>query len=310
MPATTASQLAPMLSSYVEPGGDFKNSLNQVIARMYHMGTYRDLTVQYSLPVSNGCVTLPEDADSVLHTMVNGMPAPVRALWHDYKTAGLNYTGSGPAWGLVDAGYWPTLVDLSASATTFYIVPAAASTTKRAFGDDGSVINAVASDATNHYSSTTNYTAKTLVFSSAVNVFTNISFDGLTDRYDIRTVAADPTTTIATVGPDSGITRYRRFRISNPQDTSTTCHVLCKRAFQPIVNDGDIVYISNIGALKHGMLGRLAEDNADIERADYHWGKCMLLLEEEMASSRGAAIPRLNIDPYGTGNMSRMRTLL
>jgi hypothetical protein len=51
------------------------------------------------------------------------------------------------------------------------------------------------------------------------------------------------------------------------------------------------------------------EDNADIERAEYHWNKCMQLMEEEAASSRGAALPRLNVDPYGTGSHNRIHQL-
>ena len=65
-------------------------------------------------------------------------------------------------------------------------------------------------------------------------------------------------------------------------------------------------YVSNIGALKHGLLGRIAEDNADLERANYHWQLCTKLLDDEAASATGAAQPRLNIDPFGTGGRSIM----
>jgi hypothetical protein len=83
-------------------------------------------------------------------------------------------------------------------------------------------------------------------------------------------------------------------------------HVLCKRAFKLLEDDDDICYVSNIGALKHGLLGRIAEDNADLERANYHWQLCTKLLDEEAASATGAAQPRLNIDPFGTGGRSIM----
>jgi hypothetical protein len=97
--------------------------------------------------------------------------------------------------------------------------------------------------------------------------------------------------------------------LNRSTNDETVVHVLCKRAFQPVRSDNDIVYVGNVGALKHGLMGRLMEDNADIERAEYHWNKCMQLMEEEAATSRGAAIPRLNVDPYGTGNLNRIYQL-
>ena len=65
MPALTVNQIRNTLGSYVEAGGDFIASLNQVLARIYSIGTYRDLTVQYSLPVVDSHVTLPDDADAI-----------------------------------------------------------------------------------------------------------------------------------------------------------------------------------------------------------------------------------------------------
>ena len=46
----------------------------------------------------------------------------------------------------------------------------------------------------------------------------------------------------------------------------------------------------------------LAEDNADLERAQYHWTICQKLLDEELDAARGAAKPRLSLDPSGSGS--------
>ena len=322
MPAATVNQLASLLDTYVEPDGDFKKSLNQVLARMYNMGLYRDLTLQYSLPVVNGCITLPEEADSILHTMVDGYPVPVRSLWHDFKSVGLN-GNTGVMWGLIDAGYGPTKISVAtaAIANTLHIVPSERSSSITAISNtngENITVTAIGADTANGTTATKSFSkslsagtdgATTLVFTQAVGPVESIRFDGLLNKYDIRTTAANAATTIATVGPDSGFTRYRRFRINGSTDGSTVVHVLCKRAFEPVIGDNDIVHLANVGAIKHGLLGRLAEDNADVERAEYHWSKCSLLLEEEVNSSRGAAIPRLNIDPYGTGNQSRLYSI-
>ena len=313
MPATTVNQLVPMLRQYIEPDGEFKTSLNQVLSRIYNMGTYRDLTIQYSLPVVDNCITLPDEADSVLHTIVNNQPAPIRALWHDFKSTGMGVGAADLTWGLVDAGFHPLKRLITTATNTLHIVPSDQSPTKTNFNpNDGGEIVVTATDGDKIYHSTTDTVSDNdvpLTFAEDVNAVISIRFDGLTDAYDIRTTAGNSDTTIATVGPDSGVTRYRRFRLNRSTNDETVVHVLCKRAFQPVRSDNDIVYVGNVGALKHGLMGRLMEDNADIERAEYHWNKCMQLMEEEAATSRGAAIPRLNVDPYGTGNLNRIYQL-
>ena len=315
MPALTVNQIRNTLGSYVEAGGDFVASLNQVLARIYSTGTYRDLTVQYSLPVVDSHVTLPDDADAILHTMVDGFPVPVRALWHDYRSVGSSYDTGDLSWGLIDAGYWPTLKLLpEAGVESIYVFPAASSYKNTTWDPltDGSSIVITATDGEKVYQSELDPNEPSLEFPTVlVKNILSIRFEGLTAAYDLRTdIGADPDTTIATVGPNNGLTRYRRFRLNRATDGETVVHVLCKRAFQPVVDDDDICYVGNIGALKHGLLGRIAEDNADLERANYHWQLCTKLLDDEAASATGAAQPRLNIDPFGTGGRSTMPNML
>ncbi len=313
MPALTTNQLRNVLGEYIEPGGSFLASINQVLSRIYSTGTYRDLTVQYSLPVVNSHVTLPDDADAILHTLVNGSPVPARALWHDFKSVGTSYDTGDLSWGLIDAGYWPTLKNLpEAGVDTLYVEPAASDYRVVAWDPtDGSLIAVAGSDGEKAYvSESITGTPAELLFRDASDALVpltyvqSIRFEGLSAAFDLLTEAGNPDSAIATVGPGSGITRYRRFRLNRSTDGETTVHVLCKRAFRPLEDDDDICYVSNIGALKHGLLGRMAEDNADLERAEYHWQRCTKLLDEEAASAAGSALPRLSIDPFGTGGRS------
>ena len=68
------------------------------------------------------------------------------------------------------------------------------------------------------------------------------------------------------------------------------------------INSFDVVRPSNLNAIKHGLLGTVAEDNADLERANYHWNVCKQLLEEELDAYRGSAKPTVNFDPTGSGS--------
>jgi hypothetical protein len=136
-------------------------------------------------------------------------------------------------------------------------------------------------------------------FPAAITFIESITYDGLTEKFDIRSASATVNTTLATVGYGSGSTRYRRFRVGDPSLPAVTAHMLVKRACPAILNGNTIIHLTNINALKHGLLGRIAEDGADIERANYHWQICTQLLDSELDAFRGAAKPMLQINPYG-----------
>ena len=97
------------------------------------------------------------------------------------------------------------------------------------------------------------------------------------------------------------VTRYRRYRIDNRNEKTMSIRLLLKRKFQTLLSSTDVVYVSSLSAIKHAMLGNTAEDNADLERANYHWGICRAILDEELDAHRGAAKPRINFDPSGVG---------
>ena len=62
-----------------------------------------------------------------------------------------------------------------------------------------------------------------------------------------------------------------------------------------------MVHIPSNAIVKHALLGKLAEDNADLQRAQYHWGTVSQLLETDTDSYRGASKPTLHIAPNGVG---------
>jgi len=105
-------------------------------------------------------------------------------------------------------------------------------------------------------------------------------------------------TTLAVVKGD-GVARYRRFRFHNSDSSTKNVKLLLKRAWQPVLTQDDIMHLGNLNAIKHGLLGMLAEDNADLERAQYHWTICRQLLDEELDAARGAAKPKLTVKPAG-----------
>ena len=310
MPALTYSQVEESLGTYKEPASNLRAALNQVIPRLYSTGVYRDLTIQYQLPIYDGCVTLPSDAESILMCQLKGAPSPVRSLWHDFKASGMNSSVDPALWGLIDAGYHPTMRLLTGNVTTLYIAPSSYDLAKEAVDLGGASLVVVGNDGSDYFRGVVS--GSTITFPSPVTSITAIKYFMVSEErpiLDIRTTSGDTTTTIATVGPLATTTRYRRYRVPSATDT-TTVHVLVKRAFEPLVNDDDMIYISNLAAIKHGLLALIAEDNADLERASYHWTEAQKNMELEMESARGSAIPSIQFDMSGVGQLSGLRTMM
>lgn len=266
------------------------------------MGVWRDLTIEGSFLVSDGYFTLPEEAEAVLYANYNNQPARTRGLWHDYKAVGSNYDST-LNFGLVDDGFNPLLVDLpTAGVTTLYAVPSASSTDATAInfgnGEDVRVVGLKADYSKNLFAATG---SNTLVAPTTATKIESVSYTGLLHKYDLQyLVSAGVYQTIATVGPGDGVCRFRRYRLPQATD-GAYAHVLCKRSFLPVQNDNDIVYINHIPSLKHGLLAIVAEDNADLDRAEVHWKKCRDLLDEQLDQYRGPARPSLDLQLSGEG---------
>ena len=128
-----------------------------------------------------------------------------------------------------------------------------------------------------------------------------ISFDNVPSLMAVKSIDNDDNTDVTTLAEikGDGVARYRRFRFSNSSGTTQNVKLLLKRAWEPVLTQDDIMYLGNLNAIKHGLLGMLAEDNADLERAQYHWTICRQLLDEELDATRGAAKPKVTLKPTG-----------
>jgi len=142
----------------------------------------------------------------------------------------------------------------------------------------------------------------------------SISWEGLPPDHPVRLIAkyqgdvgANPVVTDTTkdlklvdLDTSRGSSRYRRFRVGGTNSNSSA-HMLLKRKWVDVDSNTDLVHMPANAILKHALLGKLAEDNADIQRASYHWGLVAQLLEADTDSYRGAAKPTLKVAPDGVG---------
>jgi len=310
MPAMTVKSLSDQLSSYCSPDQQFLPVLNLILPRLYSMGYWRDLCYELEITTSNGYFSLPAEAESIMCATVDGTHHNLWAQWHDYKIGGIpNSYSAYPIFGIVDDGYGPTMEVLPDEDHTISLVGIPLGTNLPA---DGAVYVEYERDGgikSNYVFEIDNSGVMTAPHTDIRKV-TAIRFEGVPVPVRLEAVPfvlQDRTLTLAE-GRGDFVARYRRYRTSQPSNGDTQkIFLLLKRAFLPLMDESDIVYLGNVNAIKCAILATTAEDNADIERSNFHWQVCRQLLEEEKDASRGAARQVFTIDPYsGNGTPQNM----
>lgn len=308
MPAYTVSQLASLLGEYIRPGTLFTNALAQVLPRLYNLGIWRDLVFEVELDGSPGYFTLPTDADSLLACTINDTPRPARQLWQDVKISGRHATMP-PVYGVVDDGYYPVLLDMKdvqGVDSEDDIVPVNAglfvypsgTTTLGAWPtepDWAITITATLGGAPTDLPGSWDSGPDEYEFESTggYDKITSITYADVDEELDLYDSTYNKV--VATIPKGSGVLRLRRFRCPKNDTEGVTVHALCKRACPTYLENNTIVHLGNLNALKHGLLAVVAEDNADVDRASYHWGVCEKLLDDDLRAHWGQAKAQVRI---------------
>ncbi len=316
--AYTCTQLETILGEYVKPGGVFLTALREVLPRLYNMGLWKDVTYEASFDGSTGVVTLPFDTDSVLACTVNNYPRPVRSLWHDIKIHGRTATLSALQ-GIVDDGYSPVKLSMVAvqgltdeadvvAPTSLSIHLADTTTTVAATAYAGTITMVYDTGTGKRTATQTVASLLALTCAGGVKSIVSIVYSAIPAAIDIYDPAF-PDVVITTIPAGTGVLRLRRFRTSSVT-ADTVVHLLLKRSAPEDLVAGSIVYLSNINAIKHGLLGKIADDNSSHDAAAREWGIAGKLLDEELKSVLGSAKPTVvSVDLTGCG-MAGVRNLM
>jgi len=304
----------------------FLKELNLALPRLYNMGMWRDLLFEYVISTTGSTFTLPGNAESIISAVVDtdststdySYPRVIRSQFHDYRLAGRDDANDTLAvFGIVDDGYSATVEEPVAGKTyQLKLAPISPATILPASGviyitfSDGTTTSKIA-DAHDHVSNNggeftcggeANLTsAKTTITSiseirvGTVELSAPVKLTWEEDGSSTSLVAAN------NLRQKNQVTRYRRYRISNDNSDTMQIRALLKRKFEKLIDTTDVVYVSSLDTIKHAMLGSTAEENADLERANYHWSVCRALLEEQLDATRGAAKPAVHFAPAGIG---------
>ena len=318
----------------------FREALNEIMPRIYKMGYWREMLVEHTQDASDGYVSLPHDTDSIIAGIVDNNPLPTRSLWHDYKLFGTNDRDDTIVSSFIDDGYAPTYRDLvSGSQYQIYIASLKLGDSESFLPKEGSVTVRYRqySDATEGSTALIGsatvlkgeaYSEYILKLPDVYAIGTHMNFGNDTDVTEVlsiswsgmepdhpfiikavyKGVAGESTSTdstkdllLAEENTTRGSSRYRRFRVGNTNGTSSA-HMLLKRRWVDVDSSSDLVHIPSNAIIKHALLGKLSEDNADIQRAAYHWGLVAQLLETDTDSYRGSTKPTLRVAPNGIGS--------
>ena len=310
MPALTVKAVTKALSDYVRPDEDIVAKLNMVMPRIYAMGMWRDLLYDWSIETTNKYFALPEHSESLLGAMLQNSPVDAQSQWHDYRISGYASDGPSPIFGVVDDGFHEAKEDLVHKAATdvynIIVEPIAPNTVLPLSGEITVIFgieddDVVGEDTVNTHTFDLNGAASLVTVVNKVVSIKSISFSDVPEGVKVSAIPhpTDGTSTTLAVVKGDGVARYRRFRFHNSDSSTKNVKLLLKRAWQPVLTQDDIMHLGNLNAIKHGLLGMLAEDNADLERAQYLWTICRQLLDEELDAARGAAKPKLTVKPAG-----------
>lgn len=315
MPALTLGQLQKTLQDgagknsqfFTEPGASLNAYMNEVGPRVYSMGPWRDLLLERSYPCADGYFSLDRDVDAVWSANVNDRNQLVHSMHHDLRTLG-NTPFLPEAWGLIDQGMRPCKRDLqtiegaatlaaTTPVTTLHLTKLDLSAPGAGDLTNGTEITVVGVQADGTRVTSTR-SGNTLTVDDIVDI-ESITCVGAPYRMLLLTDAADKDTCLAELHTGVDIVRYRRFRVGGAE-TNSYCHILGKRAWADVSSSSDVVYLGNKAAWKHALLGKVAEDNSDMDRANFHWNYCRSILDEELQNHQGAARPSFTLN-FGPG---------
>jgi hypothetical protein len=73
---------------------------------------------------------------------------------------------------------------------------------------------------------------------------------------------------------------------------------LCKRRFVRLIQETDLIWPDNIGALKFAMKAIQLEDSGatELQQSQLFWQKCYEVLNQGLKQNRGAIRPKMAMD--------------
>lgn len=270
--------------------------LNQLLMRFVDSGEWQRSNFSVPLPVYDGMFVLPRRAASLLGVRLSnyGVPRTVYPQAHEFSEVGPGEQNPDNSLSSVfecpDVCTQRGLVSGSPSTLTFVSSVAGDADGEetpfkvRVFGVD--------SDGKRLFTS-----AGVEGIEIALNGITPVTTSATVAKIDrvilpvttgFVTLSDSDSTVLATYEPGETSPSYRCYKVGSVGSTQTV-DAFCSRRFVPVSADTDLVFPSNVGAIKLGLTALRLEDNGDLRAAMEHFAAAYALLNNESRKQRGAA---------------------
>lgn len=309
----TVADARTLLAVYVSPedtnSTKFLSYLNQVRERVINSGKWRGTTFKVVFDTTRDYITLPREAEALLGIHVSTHPYAVQSGWFEYLQGGPGRLDD-PDNVSANARDFGSLIDMGDNYCTLEDI---ATPSPIEFGclnaDDGGLgltvtIQGLDADGNPVYDNdgrlgeTLDLEFTPQQTSASFSKVTNIIMPATFGQKRIWAATSPSSTALSTYAPAETNPQYRRYRLPA---TDKTVIGTCKLRFLPLQGETEPVIPNNIGALKMGLMALNYEDANDMATADTFWGKCFMLLDDQMREHRGSAryVPNVKFFPGG-----------
>lgn len=290
----------------------FLAKLNDVTERMINHGVWPGVKGIVEFNATTGYITLPRRYETILGCVVNNWPRAVYGRYHEFLPGGpgfekdLDYD-----YGLLSDQEDVCTEGVQAAAGLIRLTIANATDankTVRVYGVDANgdtIFDSTGKEGIAMTLANPTVTGSVSMFVKAVSkavTVGNVTISSVTDGTATELSVYEPTET------DPLYRRYKLGTITARDDETPAVRTLCKRRWIKLVNETDLVYPGNLGALKMGLLAAMVEETGgkQLREAEDYWTKCWQLLNSQIAHKRGAIRPIIPFDP-GCGRMQTVR---
>jgi len=268
----------------------FRRYLNHLCMRFVDSGDWARSLFIVSLPEVGGMVTLPRRASACVGIRFSqGSPRAVYPMAHEFSEAGPSEQDAG--FSLSSVFELPDVCvqqDIAAGGSLLTLTPGEGDVGEDrvariyGVGTDGRRLIENGSDGVSLDISDGAATTEAAVarIDSVVLPVTSAHLT-LTDADD---------NVLAVYEPGETHPSYRRYKVGQIP-AGHTVEVLCNRRHVDVIAETDLVFPSNLGALKNGLIALRLEDDSDVQTAAVHMRTAYELLNNELRRTRGIARP-------------------
>jgi hypothetical protein len=302
----TVADVRASIGNTIYPGNPnselFLPTLNQVVERIINSGQWKNMYEAVHYDSTSGYITLPRRLESIVGvTRVNWPTAPYSRM-NEYMTSGPGFEDdtTRDLRTIIDQGDVCTQeVQTEIGYPRLTIANAA---------DDGQIVRVYGNDADGNPVFDTDgiegiaLTLANPTVTASVEMFVTQIVKPITiGNVTISVVVSGTPTVLSIYEPSETNPIYRRYKtgtIVPRDDNKPVLRCLCKRRFVRLVQETDLVWPDNIGALKFGMKAVQLEDAgaAELQQSQLFWQKTYEVLNQGLKQNRGAIRPKMAMD--------------